>query len=61
MTVRMLYDCKTNVREDPVIIALDFESEGEAERLVDALGDAAGFYKVGMELYAAAAWIMYAA
>lgn len=39
---------------DPVIIALDFESAAEAERLVTALGDSAGFYKVGMELYAAA-------
>jgi orotidine-5'-phosphate decarboxylase len=42
------------VRADPVIIALDFESAREADSLVAALGDAAGFYKVGMELYAAA-------
>ena len=39
---------------DPVIIALDFDSAREANRLVCALGDAAGFYKVGMELFAAA-------
>jgi orotidine-5'-phosphate decarboxylase len=39
---------------DPVIIALDFESAREADELVAALGDSAGFYKVGMELYAAA-------
>jgi orotidine-5'-phosphate decarboxylase len=39
---------------DPVIIALDFESPREADRLVGALGESAGFYKVGMELYAAA-------
>jgi orotidine-5'-phosphate decarboxylase len=39
---------------DPVIIALDFESSGEADRLVASLGNSAGFYKVGMELYAAA-------
>src|SRR4051812_47961447 len=40
--------------DDPVIIALDFASAGEADQLVTALGAAAGFYKVGMELYAAA-------
>jgi orotidine-5'-phosphate decarboxylase len=39
---------------DPVIIALDFESPREADKLVDALGGSAGFYKIGMELYAAA-------
>src|SRR5271157_4212511 len=39
---------------DPVIIALDFDSAGEADRLVQALGDSAPFYKVGMELFAAA-------
>src|SRR6201990_2684209 len=40
--------------KDPVIIALDCDSAREADALVSALGDAAGFYKVGMELYAAA-------
>jgi len=39
---------------DPVIIALDFESAPDADRLVSSLDDAAQFYKVGMELYAAA-------
>ena len=39
---------------DPVIIALDLDSAREADALVGALGDSAGFYKVGMELYAAA-------
>lgn len=38
---------------DPVIIALDFESAREADALVSSLGASAGFYKVGMELYAA--------
>lgn len=38
----------------PIIIALDFESAAEARSLVQALGNQAGFYKVGMELYAAA-------
>ncbi len=38
----------------PIIIALDVESAGEARSLVKALGDSAGFYKVGMELYASA-------
>src|SRR5690242_7512772 len=42
------------MRHDPVIIALDFDSAREADTLVAALGDAAGFYKVGMELYAVA-------
>jgi orotidine-5'-phosphate decarboxylase len=39
---------------DPVIIALDCDSAREADSLVSALGDSASFYKVGMELYAAA-------
>lgn len=38
---------------NPIIVALDFESAGEALALVDRLGDRVGFYKVGMELYAA--------
>jgi orotidine-5'-phosphate decarboxylase len=38
---------------DPVIIALDFDTAREANQLVSTLGDAAGFYKVGMELFAA--------
>jgi orotidine-5'-phosphate decarboxylase len=37
---------------DPLIIALDVDSRAEADTLVTALGDSAGFYKVGMELYA---------
>ena len=40
--------------ESPLIIALDVESAAQARALVKALGDSAGFYKVGMELYAAA-------
>lgn len=40
--------------QDPLIFALDFSSAREADDLVDALGDSGGFYKVGMELYAAA-------
>jgi orotidine-5'-phosphate decarboxylase len=42
------------MREDPVIIALDVESAEHARGLVRRVGDAASFYKVGMELYAAA-------
>src|ERR1700733_3143432 len=42
------------MKNDPVIIALDFDSAYQADKLVKALGDDAGFYKVGMELYAAA-------
>jgi orotidine-5'-phosphate decarboxylase len=38
----------------PVIIALDFASANEARSLISTLGPAADFYKVGLELYAAA-------
>ena len=39
---------------DPLIVALDVPSLTEAEKLVSELGDECAFYKVGMELYAAA-------
>jgi orotidine-5'-phosphate decarboxylase len=39
---------------DPVIIALDVDSASVADKLVVSLGDSQSFYKVGMELYAAA-------
>ena len=39
---------------NPIIVALDVETAGQAHRLAEQLGDDAGFYKVGMELYAAA-------
>jgi orotidine-5'-phosphate decarboxylase len=42
------------MKNDPIIVALDFSSACEANELVSRLGDAAGFYKVGMELFAAA-------
>src|SRR3954453_20365073 len=42
------------MKPDPLIIALDFNSAREANQLVSTLGDSAGFYKVGMELFAAA-------
>jgi orotidine-5'-phosphate decarboxylase len=45
---------KSPTAYDPLIIALDFDSAREADALVGRLGDAAGFYKVGMELFAAA-------
>jgi orotidine-5'-phosphate decarboxylase len=38
----------------PIIIALDFASANEARSLISTLGPAADFYKVGLELYAAA-------
>lgn len=38
---------------NPLIIALDLDNAEEALQLVRQLGDDAGFYKVGMELYAA--------
>jgi orotidine-5'-phosphate decarboxylase len=39
---------------NPIIIALDLDSAAEALGLVRRIGPAVGFYKVGMELYAAA-------
>jgi len=39
---------------NPIIVALDLPSAEEARALVDRLGDRIDFYKVGMELYAAA-------
>ncbi len=39
--------------DNPLIIALDVETGAQALALVDAIGDAADYYKVGMELYAA--------
>ena len=39
---------------NPIIVALDVESSGQASELVKRLGDSVSFYKVGMELYAAA-------
>lgn len=38
---------------DPIIVALDCESPKIADGLVEQLGNDVGFYKVGMELYAA--------
>lgn len=39
---------------NPIIVALDVQSADEARGLVRSIGDAAEFYKVGLELYAAA-------
>ena len=39
---------------NPIIVALDVESAAEARSLVARLGAQVNFYKVGMELYAAA-------
>lgn len=39
---------------NPIIIALDLESADEARTLVRKIGGACNFYKVGLELYAAA-------
>jgi orotidine-5'-phosphate decarboxylase len=42
------------MNENPIIIALDVDSVGEARRLVKAIGPCGGFYKVGLELYTVA-------
>ena len=39
---------------NPIIVALDFENVEDAQALVARLGSEIDFYKVGMELYAAA-------
>jgi orotidine-5'-phosphate decarboxylase len=39
---------------NPLIVALDFESAAKARELVSRLGNHISFYKVGLELYAAA-------
>ncbi len=39
---------------NPIIVALDVASADEARALVRSIGNAVGFYKVGLELYAAA-------
>jgi hypothetical protein len=43
-----------DMKPNPIIVALDVESAAEARALVARLGGSANFYKVGMELYAAA-------
>jgi orotidine-5'-phosphate decarboxylase len=45
---------KSIAPHDPLIVALDFSTAREADALVTALDHSAGFYKVGMELFAAA-------
>jgi orotidine-5'-phosphate decarboxylase len=42
------------LKTNPLIIALDLETAAEARVLVNTLGDAAGFYKVGLELFTSA-------
>ena len=42
------------MNHNPIIVALDLESAGEARAMVARLGSRIDFYKVGMELYAAA-------
>ncbi len=42
------------MNDSPVIIALDVPSAEEASGLVRTIGDAASFYKVGLELFTAA-------
>ena len=42
------------MNHNPLIIALDVESAGQARALVTQIGDSVDFYKVGLELYAVA-------
>src|SRR5262245_22373283 len=39
---------------NPIIIALDCETAAEARAIVEATSKTVGYYKVGLELYAAA-------
>ena len=41
---------KTLKETSPVIVALDFETRSDALALVDALGNEANFYKIGLQL-----------
>jgi orotidine-5'-phosphate decarboxylase len=41
------------VTKNPIIVALDFEDAAQARTLIQRLGSAVDFYKIGMELYAA--------
>jgi orotidine-5'-phosphate decarboxylase len=43
-----------DLKRNPIIVALDVESAADARRIVGALGPSVSFYKVGLELYAAA-------
>ena len=45
---------QADMTQNRIIVALDVDSAAEARALVARLGDRIGFYKVGMELYAAA-------
>ena len=42
-----------------LIVALDVATRNDALRLVDTLGDAASFYKIGLELFAAEKGVCY--
>lgn len=42
------------MKQNPIIVALDVETAEEARQLVSQVGPHVNFYKVGMELYAAA-------
>jgi orotidine-5'-phosphate decarboxylase len=44
----------SQMNPNPCIIALDVPTSAEALQLVDTLGDAQGFYKVGLELFTSA-------
>src|SRR5258708_17401962 len=48
---------KTTIpRDERLIVALDVPTAGEAKAMVEKLGDAARFYKVGLELFSAAGY-----
>ena len=42
---------KTNTPQNQIIVALAFPTSDEAFRLVDQLGDAVRFYKIGLQLF----------
>lgn len=44
----------TRARHNPIIVALDVKSAASARALVERIGPRVNFYKVGLELYAAA-------
>src|SRR5262252_3612923 len=49
----MLASPASSGMRERLIVALDVSSAGEAQRLVQQIGEAAGIYKVGLQLFTA--------
>lgn len=51
-----MFDMDSATPSDRLIVALDFDTADEANSLVETLGDAVGFYKVGWQLFLGTGW-----